>query len=324
MNSYLNIAVEILRSAKRPMSPRAIMLEALKFGLIPSNLYGKTQHKTLHARISEDIIKNREFSLFFRTEPGKFFLSEYITDTTIPDDFRRPFPTRRRIRELVRGPALAISRKALSGHVRQDTRIEPKKIYELFYDNQHSYKNPQEISEDHVFVRSFVCVRRTDEVLSYRLGRYRDDRDGFMAKRSIGFASYVQEKEQTLFNMKDYGIVDSGVNAAKIDLDIAAISHNSLDSSLEATLTHFIWSSQTGKVGDLLAIVSFRCPTWFEPITRRLALTDLSWLNMKYSVNNIDDFDLWSKNVLLAHYRAGANLEAGFGSEPETAGQSSD
>ena len=102
MDSYLKIAEVVLRSAHRPMSAKAILDVAYKAGVVPTHLYGKTQKKTLQARLSEDILRHRDTSLFYRTEPGQFFLSEFLSDPTIPDDYKVPFPARRRTRDLKR------------------------------------------------------------------------------------------------------------------------------------------------------------------------------------------------------------------------------
>jgi hypothetical protein len=40
-----------------------------------------------------------------RTAPGRFFLREFLTDVMIPEEHRQPVATRRRFRELMRGPA---------------------------------------------------------------------------------------------------------------------------------------------------------------------------------------------------------------------------
>ncbi len=112
MDAYLDIAVTILRAERRPLSSHAILAEAHRAGLVPPTLYGKTQHKTLGARISEDILSHRDRSRFFRTAPGRYFLREFLEDPSIPKEHRRPFPARRRIRELVRGPALAITEES--------------------------------------------------------------------------------------------------------------------------------------------------------------------------------------------------------------------
>src|SRR5689334_22131413 len=98
--NYLDIAEIVLRTARRPLSPRAIMDAAYRGGIVPIHLRGKTQYKTLHARLSEDILHNKLGSRFFRTDPGLFFLSEMRSDPKVPDEFKDPFHARRRTRDL--------------------------------------------------------------------------------------------------------------------------------------------------------------------------------------------------------------------------------
>ncbi|HLJ63340.1 MAG TPA: winged helix-turn-helix domain-containing protein [Stellaceae bacterium] len=309
MDAYLDIAVTILKSEKRPLSARAILATAYRNGLVPVRLHGKTQHKTLQARLSEDIIARREHSPFFRTAPGFFFLREFLTDTSLPEEFRLPFPTRRRFRELLRGPALAIDYNALRDIAEENTAISPQKIYDLLRAECCRYKDPSDKYTNSVFVRSFVCVYRETDILTYRLGRYRDDRDNFMSKRSIGFSALVHVDAHTLFNLGDFGIVDSGVQATKVDLDVPDVP---TDKRVEASLSYFIWSRQASCTNDLLAVIAFECPKWFEPVKRRLALNDLAWLDCTKPVNDVDDFDPWSKTVLLAHYKLNAGSNAEF------------
>lgn len=289
------------------------MAEAYRRGLVPPSLFGRTQHKTLHARLSEDIVARRDRSAFYRTAPGRFFLAVFLGDSSIPEEFRAPFPTRRRMREIVRGPSLALRRSDLASVTTGSRRLTPAKILGLLDAGRYSYEDPQVNRATEVFVRSFVCVRRQDDVLSYRLGRYREDRDPFLSRRSIGFSTLVHEREHTLFNMNDLGIVDSGVNAAKIDLDVPLFAHEFEGSDTYASLSHFLWVRQPHGVSDLLAVIFFRCPDHFEPLKRRLALNDLRWLNMRQPVNDVDDFDPWSKGFLLEHYESGGALGSNLG-----------
>lgn len=303
MDAYIEIAATVLRSERRPLSPRAILAAAYRNGLVPSHLHGKTQHKTLQARLSEDIISRREHSKFFRTAPGRFFLREYLADDSVPEEYRQPVPTRRRIRELIRAPALAFNFKDLRKIASANTPIQSDKVLDLLKSESYSYEDPRCGDENYIFLRSFVCVRRNNEVLSYRLGRYRDDRDSFMSRRSIGFAAYVDVHERTLFSLDDFGIVDSGVRATKIDLDIPDVPESKNGSHGEARLRYFIWVHHAPRENDLLAVVTFECPTWFEPLKRRLALNDVAWMDFERPVNNVDDFDPWSRAVLEDHYR---------------------
>jgi hypothetical protein len=88
LDSYLDIAEAVLRAARRPLTPRAIMATAFQSGIVPHHLFGKFQHKTLHARLSEDILHRKLESRFYRTDPGLFFLSDLRSDPGIRDEFK--------------------------------------------------------------------------------------------------------------------------------------------------------------------------------------------------------------------------------------------
>lgn len=303
VDAYLEIAESVLKVERRPLSPRAILAAAYRAGIVPAHLHGKTQHKTLGARLSEDILTNRDRSVFFRTAPGRFFIRDYLADSSIPEEFRQPIATRRRIRELMRGPALALDFSQLCELGSANTAIEPRKVFDLLASDRYYYDEPRNRSKQSVFVWSFVSVRRDWEILSYRLGRYRDDRDMFMSRRSIGFSTLVHRDDRTLFDLDSFGIVQSGVRATKIDLDIPNVSPRD---DLTASLAYFIWVSVSSETNDLLAVINFKCPDWFEPTKRRLALNELRWLDCRSPMNDIDDFDPWSKLVLCEQYRAAA------------------
>jgi hypothetical protein len=296
LDSYLDIAAIVLRSERRPLRPPAILAAAYRAGLVPPHLYGKTQHKTLQARLSEDIVERKERSSFFRTSPGRFFLREFLADTSLPEEFRTPVPTRRRLRELVKGPALAIHRRKLEQVMEHNTAVKPEVVLKLLRGEESLYGEPRKRRNDIVFLRSFVCVSRQTSILSYRLGRYRDDRDEFLSKRSLGFSTLVQAKEHTLFT-NDFGIIDAGVHATKLDLDFPEVPH---EEELSSTLSCFIWVNNGSDLSDLLAIIWLYCPNWFEPLKRRLALNDLRWCDASVPINNIDDFDPWSRSILSA------------------------
>lgn len=302
-NTYLDIAAQILKSERRPLTPRAILAEAYKSGIVPSNLHGKAQHKTLQARISEDIIAKRDRSRFFRTSPGKYFLRDFLNDPGIPDEFRRPFHSRRRLRELMPGPVLAIMADRIPGLANDTLALAPSTVIKLLVHGVYSYINPRKGHEDYFVIRPFVCVFKGSKILTYRVGRYRDDRESFLAKRSIGFSTLVSTHDRTLFNSKDAGIVDAGVRAAVIDLDLLGGRDDFEHVAREAVLHQFLLTRNGPGAGDMLAVVALQCPAWFEPFRRRLALNDLRWMDVRSRVNDLEDFDPWSKCILDAFYR---------------------
>jgi hypothetical protein len=298
LDSYLNIAETVLGQARRPLSPREILKRAYTHEWVPSHLFGRTQHKTLGARLSEDILLRRERSAFFRTNPGQFFLRRFLTDASLPERFRTPIIARRRERELQRGTILCVSTTDVSGVHSVDFAISVKLVFNLLRSNRFHYLEEKGRTADDIIVWSFVVIARKTKVLTYRIGRYRDGRDSFIQKRSIGFFRPVCDTDRTLFDLKDHGIVSSGVRAASLDLDLPQDVIGDDEYRARSDLRCFLLHKSKTGTADLLALIRFECPDWFEPTKRRLAINDLQWIDLKTPINYIEDFDPWSQLAL--------------------------
>jgi hypothetical protein len=220
LDTYLEIARRVLRKARKPLPPREILRCGLSLGIVPTSLYGKTQHKTLQARLSEDILIQRERSAFFRTKPGYFFLREFLTDPEVPAEYRTPIVARRRRRELAYPQALVFDKKNASGVCRESI-VATKDVLSLIHSRRYHYaESSRNRAPNDMLVWSFVLVLRSNLVLTYRQGRYREDRDNFLQKRSVGFFSPVVHDDLTLFDQADHGIVASGIRALTLDLNL--------------------------------------------------------------------------------------------------------
>lgn len=301
MNNYLKIADSVLAEVRRPMSARAIMKKGFSLGIIPSQLHGRTQHKTLQARLSEDILYRRTNSLFFRTRPGQFFLRRFITDSSIPVEFRQEMTARRRSRDLLRGPALSVDRKSICSAFGQTKYLEADVLLSGMRDNGwYRYTDPKKPDADFPLLWAFAAVTKGKYILSHRPGKYRDSRDHFAQKRSIGFATLVTDDDRSLFDIYTFGIADTALAAVNVDLDIPVI-HPKFESEIfRHNISFLSWSEK--KLGsDLLAFVEVQAPNWFEPVVSRLSLNDLKWMDLSMPPNNVDDFDPWSR-LLLSRY----------------------
>lgn len=297
MDSYLVLAKEVLERSRRPLTPREILREAYRLDAVPTHLHGSTQHKTLQARLSEHIIDFRENALFFRTAPGRFFLTSFLHDETVPAEFRRPIVARRRVRELRRKEVLAVPKRDLLVHAHDGQELPIETLHKPIQEHAFHYAaHVTRRAPDDVLIWSFVVVIRDREVLTYRQGRYREDRDGFHERRSIGFYAPVIKSDLNLFNQDDHGLVMSGLETLAIDLDLIGDTIWSEFAS-RAELQGFVFA-EVGRRADLLGVVRLDCPAWFEPITRRLAINDLSWHDLSVPANHLEDFDPWSQIVL--------------------------
>ena len=72
MNTYKDIAIQILKEVGKPLHYREITQRAIEKGLLKTT--GKTPWATMNAQLSMDIVKNRDNSVFIRTDPGYFAL----------------------------------------------------------------------------------------------------------------------------------------------------------------------------------------------------------------------------------------------------------
>jgi hypothetical protein len=297
MDSYLQIAEEVLRRVRRPLTPLQILRSAYEHGIAPPHLRGRTQHKTLGARLSEDILKRREASRFYRTAPGRFLLRELTDDPSIPEELRRPITARRRRRDLAQKRSLAFDWAELAETVQSSAVVDSTTVMQLINQGRFHYtSSAHDRGADEVVVWAFMVVIKAGHILTYRQGHYREDRDTFMHRRTVGFYTPVADDDLSLFDQSDHGIVRSGIKALAIDLDL---QDTDLWSVLNdgSELRTFVFPSEQ-ETRDLLAVVSFTCPDWLDPTSKRLAINDLEWLPLDVLPNNRDDFDPWSQTIL--------------------------
>jgi hypothetical protein len=305
MDAYLAIAEKILLQTRRPLGAREILRIAYPSGKVPRHLYGKTQHKTLGARLAEDILERGDRSLFYRNEPGRYFLTQFLDDETIPSQYRQRFVARRRRRQLAQPKPLALTLRDLPAPNR-DRSIPVEAILDLLIRGIYHYPSSTKTAgPEDVIVWSFVIVARGSRVLTYRHGEYREERDSFRNRRAIGFYAPVLEGDRTLFDLDDHGIVHRGISTISIDLGLTTQVDLVGPGSRIATLESFITLSEPGRT-SLLSVIRFEAPEWFEPYARRLAINDLQWIDFAIPRNHAEDFDPWSAAVMAASFRAEA------------------
>ena len=296
MSSYLEIAEKVLASKRRPMGPHAILREAYLLDLMPSHLHGETQHKTLQARLSEDILHSKDRSRFVRTEPGKFFLRSLLSDESIPAEFRKTIRAKRRKRELTPDPVLCISKESLHRLRVQGAQARWAAISGMHQSGELSYFGFKDRPEGHVPLWCFVMLVREESVLSYRVGRYRIQNEDLTSKRTVGFSSLVTEDQQTLFNHENLGIIEAGITALSIDLDFPLdVEVLKSETSSSASVVEV---SSDNDIEAALLVIETGCPSWFEPTTRRLSMNDMKWIPFRVPPNHLDDFDPWTQAVV--------------------------
>jgi hypothetical protein len=297
MDSYLDIARIVLRARRRPMGAKSILDAAEKAGVLSEHLHGKTQQKTLQARLSEDILKGREASLFYRTEPGQFALKEFLDDPAFPTKWKTEFSARRRTRDLKRPTSLAI-RQATAASL-ENISISMNEFSErLIEPGAVATMHPKEMNKrGYCAMWTFSVVRKRDEVLAYRIGRYRDDRDIFANKRSIGFPGALAADDVSLFSTDELGVKECCIAVLQQDLDLSLSTFERSKEQVPKIECVTALADGDGKL-DLIIVLLWESPDWFEPTTKRLSLNDPGWLQTCARPNDMDDFEPWSAQIL--------------------------
>ena len=94
MNSYKDIAYQILAAAKKPLHSKEITEIALKRGLLQTS--GKTPQASMNAQLVMDVLKNKAKSLFIKTAPSVFALNGSVSK---PNGKMKPLKTSKAITE---------------------------------------------------------------------------------------------------------------------------------------------------------------------------------------------------------------------------------
>jgi hypothetical protein len=300
------------------MSARAILDVASKADVVPSHLYGKTQQKTLQARLSEDILNFRDTSVFFRTEPGQFFLTEFLEDPEIPEEWKQKFPARRRTRDLNRDNTLGVKKSFL-----ENWGAKSSDFHDFFksaeIEGALSYLHPDDMPDrGYCTTWTFSMVSRKDNVLAYRIGRYRDDRDAFANKRSIGFPGTLAIDDMSLFSTDHLGAQECSVSVLIQDLDLSASAFDG-NSAKRPIIDRILIIETEASEHELVILLKWECPSWFEPTMRRLSLNEPQWLCTSTRHNDLEDFEPWSSHILANWSDSKERLKSGEDSNIRTA-----
>ena len=202
MGHFLDIAHEILKTEKKPLSAYEITEKAIARDLLVTT--GKTPHQSMKARISTDILKRKEQSAFKRTEAGAFALREWTAD----DEYIAP----RHKKGLIEEDIAVFDRTHLkdfvsgSGIFKKDLTYISKRLNEICF--SHKRKNA-ELTESLIQLVSVFVTRYEDKFLTFkRTKRLPESRlHGYY---SIGFGGHITYAELLpMFNIFDPAYVSN-------------------------------------------------------------------------------------------------------------------
>lgn len=297
-DAYLNVAEQVLLDSRRPLRPREIIDTAYAHQLLPWHLHGSTQHKTLHARMSEDVASNTTQSRFFRTGPGVFFLRSLLKDPSLPDSYRKPYFAPPRRRELRRERILTLEGFNQEGTGLSSPFIGIERLEGQFARGRYRFITPMELdlNPDGVAVHSFVLVFHDNTVLSYRCGKFFPDTAPLKGKRSIGLGGAVYASDPDMLFEDMFGIIASGINELGYGIGLSkTLSEEARYGGRVKPCIAVLLPRASERPAVLHVVLAYECPSDFLPSKAALSVNDLRWLDIRNPENALDELDFTSE-----------------------------
>lgn len=201
-DSYLQLAEEVLRARGKPLSAKSILSEAQRFGLMPEHLSGATMHKTLQARISDDINTFQQDSKFYRVGVGTYFLRDLSSDPTLP------WALRKEKAPPGRSKSIDTCRILHGKELPEDSRhfVAPNKALSWIRRNN-SFKYAQNRLPSETLVGTFTIVRHGNRLLLHHFGKFSHFySEGNAEHSTIGFRRYIDEFDDDIFKSTEFGV----------------------------------------------------------------------------------------------------------------------
>jgi hypothetical protein len=197
MNSYLKISQAVLSKSRQPLTAREILDAAYRLQLVPDHLFGKTQYKTLHARLCEEILHNRKDSVFVRTAPGRFSLTSRLESGGTKSEYIAPH----RSYQLKQFDILCADREELGSALEIGAApVEFQSIARCF--RRQVPLRRAENDPSLVYLRLFVIIVSGNGLLTLSA----IDGAAFGGGRAIGLLNFVKGSDADFFSDEPFGI----------------------------------------------------------------------------------------------------------------------
>lgn len=207
-DTYLRLAEHVLQLRMRPLSAQEIIENAVRYELIAPDR-GATMHKTLQARIAEDILGRQMRSRFFRAGRGTYFLRSLAEGPLTPPAHagvdgkrRRPLPKQR---------ILTIS----SSQIPAD--LQPIPLRSI--DSLSTTYGYIEVSSA-LPICVFLVLTLSGRVFTHTVGKH-SHFTNIVGRRTIGLRSFVDEFDRDLFSEDLFGLPESAARELRRNFSIA-------------------------------------------------------------------------------------------------------
>jgi predicted NUDIX family phosphoesterase len=319
-NAYLKLAYQAIEHRREPLTPTEMLETARQEGFLPDHLYGVTMHKTLSARLAENIRRESQRSIFYRTAPARFFLHSLASKNDTPEAYRKVYVGNLRAKSIRKENVLVAPRDVLGDCIFGEYVPFDEAQFEVFYRNHCSFLD-RAAAENDSSVKQFVTftlVYHGSSILIYRRGQFTTTSDLLKGQLSVGFGGHVNDKDFDLFNSGAGAFQNNAARELKEELFLDEIYKEQHEAAQRTKILGYVNVDDSMDAEHHIAVlVAFQHVDKSIPKKGELSINQLSWLNLDNIKNDTSSFDLWSEIILRGLYSGTINLprmDLSFGS----------
>ena len=291
MNSYLQLAETVLRETNHALSAPEILEAAYRFQLVPEQLFGKTQHKTLQARLSEDLLHNCDCSVFARIAPGKFVLRSSLgTQGQSHEEFIAPL----RVSQLKKYDVICADREELRSIWKDYMSYVPLMSILAAFSKQVSLAEAEK-SLHHVHLRLLVSIKSRGRVLTVNSQSDPNYGNG----RSFGFLGYIKSFDIDLFSRDNLGLNEASFRTLKEQAGLPREVAEQLKIAINIDSINCLRLSNSSEFqNSVVVLTSFECDQPDEIVSHIPTRRKPKWVRLPNEVNNIETLEPVSREIL--------------------------
>ena len=306
--TYLWVAETVLRGHRRPLHVAEIVTFAQADGLFSDEMNSKTPQKSLHARLSLDIVRHGENSIFVRVGPGKFFLREFLREPEVvegepfPESFAslKPYDARPRAPAAPTESVLVIAKQRFEKYLDfQGLKTDDGNLTSKLASGEAHYlpRTTAEQTSGYKQVVTYVIVRRRSKVLAFRRGVFSRAAEFLRGSACIGFGGHVTEDDRNLFSLSDAGITDNAFRELQEEIAVSRRLHHNDRKRLKIVGIINDDSSEVGRrhVAVVMQYDVGNLDAWRMPERGEASVNRLRWIDTSSEIVNLADYEYWSQ-----------------------------
>ncbi|TCA18488.1 hypothetical protein E0H68_03365 [Rhizobium leguminosarum bv. viciae] len=291
MNAYLQITQAVLSKSRQPMSAREILEAAYRLQLVPDHLFGKTQYKTLHARLCEDILRNRRTSAFARTAPGRFSLRSRLGTEA---EGREAYVAPQRSYQLKHFDVFCANRSKLDSAIGKPRTLVDFAAVARHFDRQVPLRRAEK-DQDLTHLRLLVTIRSHDRLLTLAAL----EGATFGGGRSLGFFGFIRGTDADLFSAEPYGVDVAARRTIAEQTNAPPIRFNDLtERATDGALRCLRISNEANDRHALVLFVEYKCNRPDELIEYIPASRSPRWTRVPSEINDVGSLEPISRSFV--------------------------